>query len=160
MIAVGWIEQWGGEDEQVMARLLPSLIETDLAHVPGQRTVSSARLHEVAGRIGSQPATHSTVTDAARLAGATQLLEGALYHTSLETLRLDLRRVSLETGVVLRAYKVQGGTPFELAHRAAALIASDLEPLVPERTSSSCSEGPPVRRLTSSGWRALMRAPD
>ncbi|HEY9479048.1 MAG TPA: BTAD domain-containing putative transcriptional regulator [Gemmatimonadaceae bacterium] len=157
MIAVGWIEQWGGEDEQVMARLLPSLIETDLAHVPGQRTVSSARLDEAAGRIGSQPATHSAVTDAARLAGATELLEGALYHTSVETLRLDLRRVSLETGVVLRAYKVQGRTPFELAHRAAALIASDLQLLVPERASSSCSGDQTVRRLTSSEWRALTR---
>ena len=160
MIAVGWIEQWGGEDEQVMARLIPSLIETDLAHVPGRRMVSSARFHEAAGRIGSQPATYSAVTGAARLAGAAELLEGALYHTSEKTLRLDLRRVSLETGVVLRAYEVQGGTPFELANRAAALITSDLELLAPRRTSSSCSGGWTVRHPTSSEWRALTRAPD
>jgi len=61
------------------------------------------------------------------------LLEGSLYHTNMQTLRLDLRRVSLETGVVLGVYSVQGGTPFELSNRAVALIASDVtSPSPPE----------------------------
>jgi DNA-binding SARP family transcriptional activator len=138
-IAVGWIEQWGGEDEQLMARLIPSLLETDLALLPCRRTVSSTHLHEVVDRIGGQSATHGTVTNAARIAGATELLEGTLYHTSVQTVRLDLRRVNLETGMVLRAYRVQGGTSFELASRAAALITSDLAPPAPTPTRHECS---------------------
>jgi DNA-binding SARP family transcriptional activator len=112
-IAVGWIEQWGGEDEQVMARVIPSLLETDLALVPCRRTVSGATLRaETAAEARSQSAVRDAMTGAARRAGATELLEGALYHTSVQTLRLDLRRVSLETGMVLGAYTVQGDTPF------------------------------------------------
>jgi DNA-binding SARP family transcriptional activator len=154
VIAVGWIDQWGGKDEQAMTRLLPSLLETDLARVPGQRTVSSARLHEVLGQIGSQRATRSAVTNAARIAGATELLEGALYHTSVAALRLDLRRVSLETGVVRRAYQVQGGTPFELADRAAALIASDLELPAPVRGTAELASASLVsRRFYEEGLR-------
>ena len=145
-IAVGWIEQWGGEDEQLMARLIPSLLETDLALLPCRRTISSTRLHEAVDRLGSQSATRGTVTSAARLAGATELLEGTLYHTSVQTMRLDLRRVNLETGMVLRAYRVQGGTPFELASRAAALIASDLDPPSPLRQECSANGKKPERR--------------
>jgi DNA-binding SARP family transcriptional activator len=140
-IAVGWIEQWGGEDEQLMARLIPSLLETDLALLPCRRTVSSTRLHEMANQMGSRSATRGTVTNAARLAGATELLEGTLYHTSVRTVRLDLRRVNLETGMVQRAYRVQGGTPFELASRAAALITSDLDPPAPAPMRRECSAG-------------------
>ena len=138
-IAVGWIEQWGGGDEQLMVRLIPSLLETDLALLPCRRTVSSTRLYEVVDRMGSQSATRATVTNAARLAGVTELLEGTLYHTSARTMRLDLRRVNLETGMVLRAYRVQGGTPFELASRAAALITSDLAPHAPAPMHQECS---------------------
>jgi hypothetical protein len=138
-IAVGWIEPWSGEDEQLMARQIPSLLETDLALLPCRRTVSSTRLHEVVDRMGGQSATRGTVTNAARLAGATELLEGTLYHTSVRTVRLDLRRVNLETGMVLRAYRVQGGTPFELASRAAALITADVAPPAPAPMRRVCS---------------------
>jgi serine/threonine-protein kinase len=138
-IAVGWIEQWGGGDEQLMARLIPSLLETDLALLPCRCTLSGTRLHEVVDRMGSESATRGTVTSAARLAGATELLDGTLYHTSARTMRLDLRRVSLETGVVLRAYRVQGGTPFELASRAASLITSDLDPTAGAPPRQECS---------------------
>jgi DNA-binding SARP family transcriptional activator len=135
-IAVGWIEQWGGEDEQVMASVIPSLLETDLALVPCRRTVSGARLHaETAGDVRSQWAARNAMTGAARRAGATELLEGSLYHTNVQTLRLDLRRVSLKTGVVLGAYTVQGGTPFELSNRAVALIASDVTLTAPAECS-------------------------
>jgi hypothetical protein len=119
-----------------MARVIPSLLETDLALVPCGRTVSGASLRaETAGEVGSQSAARDAVTGAARRAGATELLEGALYHTNVQTLRLDLRRVSLKTGVVLRAYTVQGGTPFELSNRAVALIASDVTLTAPAECS-------------------------
>lgn len=144
-IAVGWIDQWGGEDEKVMSRFLPSLLETELARIPGQRTVSSARVHELLGRLGSRVATPGAVTNAARLAGATELIEGALYHTTtVAALRLDLRRVSLGTGVVLRAYEVRGATPFELASRAAALIASDPELARPLHSAAEPASGSPA----------------
>ncbi len=139
-IAVGWIEQWGGEDEQAMARVIPSLLETELALVPCRRIVSGATLRAAtAGEVGSRSAALDSVTGAARRAGATELLEGSLYHTSVRTLRLDLRRVSLETGMVLGAYSVQGDTPFELSNRAVAKIASDVAPPAPARKHQACS---------------------
>lgn len=140
-IAVGWIEPWYGEDERLIARQMPSLLETDLALLPCRRTLSSTRLHEMMDLLESQPPTRRAVASAARLAGAKELLEGTLYHTSLQTMRLDLRRVNLETGMVLRVYRVQGGTPFELASRAAALIASDLAPPARAPMRQKCSGG-------------------
>ncbi|HEX5438386.1 MAG TPA: BTAD domain-containing putative transcriptional regulator [Gemmatimonadaceae bacterium] len=142
VIAVGSIENLGSTEAASVARLLPSLLETELAQLPGQRTVSDARLHEVLGQIGASGEAPASVSSAAKLAGATELLDGALYEQPDAGLRLDLHRVDLETGEVRRAYQVLGATPFELADRAAERIAADLGLPMPrhhssERTSTS-----------------------
>jgi predicted Zn-dependent protease len=141
VIAVGCINVGEHVDVGGAARLLPALLETGLANVPGQRTISDARLHYLLGQMRDSEESGGAVERAARLAGATELLEGAVQRSSGGRLRLDLRREDIDDGTVLRSYRVVGRTAFELADRAAALIAADLELPPPAR---------PVRELGSS----------
>lgn len=154
VIAVGWIDIGDGADDGGAARLLPALLETGLANVPGQRTVSDARLHDLLGQMGDHAETRGAVERAARLAGATELLEGAVYHARGGALRLDLRRVDIDDGAVVRSYSVKGRTAFDLADRAAGLIAADLElppPTHPVRELGSASRI--ARRFYEEGLR-------
>jgi DNA-binding SARP family transcriptional activator len=154
VIAVGWIDIGEGVDDGGAARLLPALLETGLANVPGQRTVSDARLHDLLGQMGEHAETRGAVARAARLAGATELLEGAVYHARGGTLRLDLQRVDIDDGAVVRSYSVNGRTAFDLADRAAGLIAADLElppPTNPVRELGSASRI--ARRFYEEGLR-------
>lgn len=133
VLAVGWMAVGDRVDDGAVARLLPALLETALADVPGQRTVSDARLHDLLGQMGDSEETRSAVARAARLAGASELLEGTMYHAIEGGLRLELRRVDIDDGAIVRRYIVSGRTPFELADRAAARIAADLRLPRPER---------------------------
>ena len=65
-----------------------------------------------AGRLaaGTQPA---GVAEAARAAGATELLDGVLYRLGADSLRLDLRRVDPRTGVVHGAVTLVGRDVFQ-----------------------------------------------
>lgn len=154
VLAVGWMEVGDHVGYGGGAQLLPALLETALDEIPGQRTVSDARLHDLLGQMGDREASDSTLVRAARLAGATELLEGNVRRTGDDRLRLDLRRVRLADGVVLRSYHVSGESAFDLAHDAAASVAADLElptpaPRPPESTSTSLV----ARRFFEEGLR-------
>jgi hypothetical protein len=105
VIAVGWISVGERVDDGGAARLLYALLETGLSSVPGQRTISDARLHYLLRQMGDREESRGAVARAARLAGATELLEGAVSHSSGGGLRLDLRRVDIDDGVVVRSYR-------------------------------------------------------
>ena len=126
VIAVGWIQDPSGADTGSSVRTLAELLSTDLARIRGLRVVSHARLYDMLGQLGAQEATPSAISDAARRAGATELLEAVLSRTPDRVLRLDLRRVDLETGDVHDAQSFSGTTVFELADRATARTAAEV----------------------------------
>jgi tetratricopeptide (TPR) repeat protein len=68
---------------------------------------------------------------AARHAGATELLDGALFDLGEGRIRLDLRRIDVATGAVLGAWSVQGTDPFLLADSASRQLVEDLDILAP-----------------------------
>lgn len=124
VIAVGEIRNYAGGDTTQFG-MLGNMISTNLARVPELSVLSTGRLYEVATRVG---AGRGAMQSAARQAGAEEIIEGTLYAPRDQgSLRLDLRRVDLRTGVVRGAYRVEGGDPFALVDRATALLLADFD---------------------------------
>jgi TolB-like protein len=127
VVAVGYIRDYTGADTAGVGRPVPDMLATNLARVPNLRVVSNARIYELLGQFGNAAPSATTLTRAAREAGATELVEGALYDTQGRGLRLDLRLVDLDTGAVRGAYEVQGADPFTLVDRATAQLAAGFD---------------------------------
>ena len=122
VIAVGRIDHLGGVDTLGVAGAIGDMLATNLARVPALRVVSTARMYEVMAHLPNGKDGPAGWASAARGAGAGELLEGGVHHTS-DGLRLDLRRVDLRTGAVRAGYTVRGKDAFDLVDRATAQIA-------------------------------------
>jgi serine/threonine protein kinase/tetratricopeptide (TPR) repeat protein len=90
---------------------LADMLATGLGRVEGLHVISAARMSELSG--GGEPS-HA----AARLAGATEVIEGALYTAGAGRLRLDLRRVDLASGNIVAAHSATGADLFAVADSA------------------------------------------
>ena len=156
MVAVGWIQDPSGADTGAAVRTFAELLATDLARVPGLRVVSHARLYDMLGQLGARDETPSAISEAARRAGASQLIEAVLSRGADSTTRLDLRRVDLATGATHEARTFRASSAFELADRATWQIATDfglrppLQPLTKVTTTSLAAQ-----RLYEEGLRTF-----
>jgi DNA-binding SARP family transcriptional activator/TolB-like protein len=102
--------------------VLRDMLATNLARVGGLQVVANSRLVELLAR---EAGTTSTATaDAARRAGADEIVEGELDGTEGGFI-LTLRRVALRTGVVLQGYTVRAADLYALTDSATAAIAAD-----------------------------------
>jgi DNA-binding SARP family transcriptional activator/tetratricopeptide (TPR) repeat protein len=154
MVAVGWIQDPSGADTGATTRTFADLLATDLAQIPGLRVVSHARLYDMLGQLGVRDETPSAISDAARRAGASQLIEAVLSRTADGPTRLDLRRIDLATGATQETRTFRASTVFELADHATAQIANDFGLPTPARpltdvTTTSLA----ARRLYEEGLR-------
>ncbi|MGH7585004.1 MAG: BTAD domain-containing putative transcriptional regulator, partial [Gemmatimonadales bacterium] len=131
VLMVGHIEDYGGGARTELGRPLADMIATDLARAPGLRVISTPRVYELLAQLASFDSTTAGFMSAARHAGATELLDGALFDLGGGRIRLDLRRVDVATGAVLGAYSVQGADPFVLADSASLQLVADLGILAP-----------------------------
>jgi DNA-binding SARP family transcriptional activator len=126
VLAVGTVRDLSRLPDAGAARLLPDLLASELARVSGLQVVSMTRLYELSTHAPAAGDPGAAAAAAARRAGAGELVEGTIYAEGPHTLRLDLRRVDLRTGVVRQVASVGGGNPFVLAQRAADQLARDL----------------------------------
>ena len=119
-IAVGFVREDGAAGAVGMGRVLTDMIATDLARVEGLAVLSNSRLIEL-----MRPGQDSAVgyADAARRAGASELLEGQLVVLRRDTLELAMRRVELRTGVVKDAYRVRAVDRYALVDSLTQAIA-------------------------------------
>ncbi len=122
VLAVGAIRDFTGDDSGTVSAAIPELLANALGSEPGAAVVSPARVFELLG--AGNEVTAGTMAEAARRAGATQLVEGAVYRLPGGQLRLDLRRVELVSGAVADAYTVTGGDPFALVEAALPRLAA------------------------------------
>ena len=129
IVAVGAIADRTGGDSAVTTTLR-DLLATDLARVPNVRVVSHTRIYEILGQMGVRTENPERIANAARSAGATELLEGELYRITGDSLRLDLRREDLGQGVLRGAVSVEARDLFTLVGNAtrAFALAFDLRP--------------------------------
>ncbi len=125
-LAVGQLDEQGVADSLALGVPVGDMLATNLARVPGLPVISPTRLYAILGQLGGVPEGRASIADAARHAGAAEVVEGTLQHTGDERLRLVLRRVDLRTGAVQREYTIAGSDAFELADHATAEMATDL----------------------------------
>jgi len=140
LLMVGRIADYGGAPNGGLGRPLADMIATDLARAPRLKVISTARVYEILAQLRVSDTVSAALMSAARHAGATEMLDGALFDLGGGRIRLDLRRVDVATGSVLGAYSVQGSDPFGLADSATVLLVADLGTTAP---------GGPIADLTT-----------
>jgi DNA-binding SARP family transcriptional activator len=158
VLAVGAIHDHTGSDSARPAGALADLLATNLARVPGVQVVSTARLYELLGQLGRFTDSGAAIARAARQAGATELVEGALYRAPDGTLRLDLRRVELSRNMLRGAYTARGAHPFALVDSATTELARALDIRAPTlRVTDVTTSSLIAHRFYEEGLRALSK---
>ena len=105
---------------------------------------------------GGAPSVPGAIVPVARQAGATTLIDGALYPLGADTLRLDLRVTNLRNGNVLRAYTVTGRDPFALADSATARLVDYLGAAAPRGSvADAMTRSVTAYRLYEEGLRSF-----
>jgi DNA-binding SARP family transcriptional activator/TolB-like protein len=130
VLLVGTIRQHGAGGDTALAAVVPDLLATGLGRHRAVQVISPGRAYSLVRQTGRPLAD----LEVAAAAGATQLIDGALYRTA-RGLRLDLRRVEVSSGRQLEALTLEGEDVFALVDRGtdrlvaglgAAVAASDV----------------------------------
>ena len=126
VVAVGHVAEYTpGAGKSSLGAPLGDLLATNLARIAGLRVLSPARMLELSHQSpGAADTSASAMIAAARLAGATDLIEGTLMARDGARLRLDLRRVDLATGAIVDARSVEGQDVFALVDSGTARLAA------------------------------------
>ncbi len=152
LVAVGAFGAFGAELEPA-ARALTDMVATSLAQVPGLNVVSSSRIYELAARADGDTA--RALLKAARAAGATDLIDGAVYRVD-GGVRLDLRRSSLVSGEVTHAVSVTAPDVFAAVDSGTAHLRQRLGGSGPGRPLADVTTSSLVAyRLYVEGLRAF-----
>ena len=125
VVAVGRIASYTTDSsERAMAAPVSDLLATSLARSARLRVVSAGRMLELMRRTRTPDDTGSAAfIDAARRAGATEIIDGTLYSRP-GGLRLDLRRVDLATGAIASVHSIEGADLFALVDSGTARLVA------------------------------------
>ena len=152
-LAVGEIRINAAPDSSRPGAVLRDMLATSLGGIEGLQVVANSRIVELAAS-GTDPGA-AAIKDAARRAGAAEIIEGELA-TEPGGLVLSLRRVALGSGVVRRGYVVRGTDRYAVVDSAAAEIARDLGRAPPAvMVASIRTSSPAAYALYDEGLRAL-----
>jgi DNA-binding SARP family transcriptional activator len=121
LIAIGSIQS---RDTASLEPVLRDMLATNLARVRGIHVVSNSRLLELLAPSSGE--TTAGTSDAARRAGANEIIEGDLGKDGVN-LVLALRRVALRSGLVLQGYSVRAPDLYALTDSATVAIAGDFK---------------------------------
>jgi DNA-binding SARP family transcriptional activator/TolB-like protein len=154
VLAVGAIRDLTAPDSASLARVLREMFSTDLGRLSDVQVVANSRMLELTPR--DADTSRSAFTDAARRAGAAEVIEGELIPLGAGRLRLEVRRVDLASGLVRGGYRVSGSDRVALLDSVTALIAADLRVPAPNTSVAEISTRSPLAyRLYEEGLRAL-----
>jgi len=154
VLAVGTIRDLAAPDSAALARVLREMFSTDLGRLDNVQVVANSRMLELTPR--DADTSRTAFTDAARRAGATDVVEGELIPLGTGRLRLEVRRVDVTTGLVRAGYRVSGIDRIALFDSVTALMAADLRVPAPSSSLADISTRSPVAyRLYEEGLRAL-----
>ncbi|MEK6689271.1 MAG: hypothetical protein AABZ01_12545, partial [Gemmatimonadota bacterium] len=123
VLAVGAIRSPALADAAGPAGVLRDMLATNLGRVGGLQVVANSRLVEL--MLPGDDTLSRATTDAARRAGATELIEGEIQ-ADPAGLVMTFRRVAIETGVVVQGYQVRAADRYALVDSATAALARDL----------------------------------
>jgi DNA-binding SARP family transcriptional activator len=152
IVAVGLIQDYtkGGDG---LARPLADMLATDLARGRDVEVISTARMYELMSQ-GKITDTAAAMVRAARAAGATELLDGALYQRPEGRLQLDLRRTNLASGSVVQSYTAEAGDPFALVTEIRKGMASFADTATGGSLADLTTRSVVAYRLYEEGLRA------
>ncbi len=154
-LAVGTIRTPELGDSSSLGPVMRDMLATSLGGLDGVQVVANSRLVELTPpALASEP---GVTADAARRAGATEIIEGELI-TEGGLRLLTLRRVDLTRGVVRRGYVVRAPDRYSLVDSATAAVARDLGVPPPARTVRDVrTSSDEAYTLYSEGLRAFYR---
>jgi DNA-binding SARP family transcriptional activator len=151
-LAVGAIRTPELGDTSSLAPMLRDMLATSLGGIDGIQVVANSRLVELTPPTLANE--RSATADAARRAGASEVVEGELI-TEAGRLVLNLRRVDLASGVVRKGYVVRASDRYALMDSAAATVARDLDLSPPSLTLREVrTSSPEAYLLYNEGLRA------
>lgn len=153
VLAVGRIQDLVTPDSVQLGGVLSEMLATSLGRLTDLPVIANSRILELIP--GGADTARAARTDAARRAGATQVLEGELIPLPDRRLLFELRRVDIERGIVRRGYQLSGADRMALFDSMTALIAADLHVTPPSGTLAEVSTRSPIAyRLYEEGLRA------
>ena len=127
VVAVGRITSFGADSAQAaLTAPVADLLATSLARSRGIRVVSPGRMLELMRVGGVSDTSAGLIVNAARRAGATEVIDGTLYARPGGRLRLDLRRTDLANGAIGDVRTTEGSDLFALVDSGTALILGAL----------------------------------
>lgn len=154
VLAVGRIRDLALPDSATSGVLSSEMLATSLGRLDDVQVIANSRMLELTPR--DADTSRSAFTDAARRAGATEVLEGELVPLPDRRFQLEIRRVELARGLVRGGYRVSGSDRIALVDSVTALIAADLRVVAPRGSLAEVSTRSPVAyRFYEEGLRAL-----
>ena len=159
VLAVGSIRDVAApaSDTRSSGSALSEMFATSLGRLNGLEVIAGSRMLELMPR-GADTSRVAT-TDAARRAGATEMIEGEFIPLSDRRLRLDIRRVDIGRGIVRSGYQIAGTDRIALLDSATVLIAADLRVRAPVGSFATVStRSPTAYRLYEEGLRAFYQS--
>lgn len=154
LLAVGSVRDAAGHDSAGSGAVLTDMLATSLARIRGLQVVANSRLLELIPR--GTDTLPGTLHEAARRAGAQEMLEGELVFASGGGLRFDLRRLDLASGVVRQGYSVRAFDRYAAVDSATVAIAENFSLTPPAKPIAEVSTSSPIAyRLYEEGLRAF-----
>lgn len=157
VLAVGHIRDLAtAGDSMHSSGVLSDMLSTSLGRLNGLQLIANSRIIELTPP-GSDTLPRGR-SDAARRAGATEVIEGELTALPNDQLRLEVRRVDLSHGRVRSAYRITGTDRLALLDSATVLVAADLRLPAPTGSLAAVSTSSPIAyQLYEDGLRALFQ---
>ena len=154
VIAVGKIRDMVSPDSGRLGSVLGEMLTTSLGRVSPLQVIANSRMLELTPR--ESDTARTALADAAKRAGATEVIEGELVPLENGKLRLELRRVNLADGRIRAGYGVTGDDRMVLLDSITSLIAADLRLAAPSQTLAEVSTRSPLAlRYYEDGLRAF-----
>ena len=159
ILAVGAIADYTHGDTAAPATVVVDLLATSLARLSSVRVLATARLYEVQSQLQAATRSRTSLYDAARAAGAQQLIQGTLHSGALGGIRLDLERIDIQSGSARNGYRAEGRDLFAAIDQATTAIARDFGVQTPEAPVADVTTHSLIAyRLYEEGLRAYYQA--
>jgi DNA-binding SARP family transcriptional activator/TolB-like protein len=154
VLAVGRIRDLAAPDS---AAVLSEMLATSLSRLTDLPVVANSRMLELTSP--NADTSRTALTDAARRAGAAEIIEGELIPLPDRQLRLQVRRVDLARGLVKRGYRISGSDRIALFDSVTALVAGDFRMDAPSGSLADVTTRSPIAyRFYEEGVRAFYAA--
>lgn len=152
VLAVGLIRVDGDSEARAVGPVITDMLATNLARVQGLAVLANSRILEL---MRVAPDSGAGYSNAARRAGATELLEGRLAAANGKPLSLEMRRVELRSGIVRGVYSVTAHDRYALVDSLTQTVARQFRLASPASSvAEATSSSPAAYRLYEQGLRA------